>query len=194
MELQIHHVEDQNGTPLFSVVRSDDMKRTPPVPLPSPASFPVGDCEGKRLLLELRWYLEDYLQAPYGAYPQSAQAVTEALQAWGEAVFDQLFAGAAQNWYQAAKRENFQNFRIKIASDAPEIMAWPWEALYSREDGNYLALRFPIERQLSRDLGDPPPLPEDLPQDALHILGQVLSCNSSPQLCPAPTCRSAFRA
>lgn len=169
MELQIYHVGDQNGTPLFSVVRSDDMKRTPPVPLPSPASFPVGDCEGKRLLSELRWYLEDYLQAPYGAYPQFAQAVTEALQAWGEAVFDRLFAGPAQNWYQAAKGENFRNFRLKIASDAPEIMAWPWEALYSREDG-YLALRFPIERQLSRDLGDPPPLPEDLPQDALHIL------------------------
>ena len=169
MELQIHHAGDQNGTPLFSVVRSDDMKRTPPVPLPSPASFPVGDCEGKRLLSELRWYLEDYLQAPYGAYPQFAQAVTEALQAWGEEVFDRLFAGPAQNWYQAAKGENFRNFRLKIASDAPEIMAWPWEALYSREDG-YLALRFPIERQLSRDLGDPPPLPEDLPQDALHIL------------------------
>ena len=169
MELQIHHVEDQNGTPLFSVVRSDDMKRTQPVPLPSPASFPVGDYEGKRLLSELRWYLEDYLRVPYGAYPQFAQAVTEALQAWGEAVFDRLFAGPAQNWYQAAKGENFRNFRLKIASDAPEIMAWPWEALYSREDG-YLALRFPIERQLSRDLGDPPPLPEDLPQDALHIL------------------------
>lgn len=63
-----------------------------------------------------------------------------------------LFVGEAQNWYQTARRQSFRDFRIKITSDSPEIMAWPWEALYSREDG-YLALRFPVERQLSTDLG-----------------------------------------
>ena len=87
----------------------------------------------------------------------------------GGAVFDRLFVGQAQNWYQTARGQSFRDFRIKITSDSPEIMAWPWEALYSREDG-YLALRFPVERQLSTALGDPPPLPESLPQDALRIL------------------------
>ena len=168
-ELQICHVGNQDGIPLFSVVRSGDMKRTLPVPLPPPASFPVQGHGDKQLLPELRWYLEDYLQAPFGAYRQSAQAVAETLEAWGTAVFDRLFVGQAQNWYQSAKGQNFQNFRIKITSDAPEIMAWPWEALHSGEDG-YLALRFPLERQLSGGLGDPPPLPEGLPQDVLHIL------------------------
>ena len=168
-ELQICHVGNQNGTPQFSVVRSGDMKRTLPVPLPPPASFPVQGHGDKQLLPALRWYLEDYLQAPFGAYRQSAQAVAETLEAWGTAVFNRLFVGQAQNWYQSAKGQNFQNFRIKITSDAPEIMAWPWEALHSGEDG-YLALRFPLERQLSGGLGDPPPLPEGLPQDVLHIL------------------------
>ena len=169
MELQICHVGDQNGAPLFSVVRSGDLKRTAPVSLPSPVSFPVGDDAERGLLPRLRWYLEGYLQAPFGAYRQSAQAVAETLQAWGGAAFDRLFVGEAQNWYQTARRQSFRDFRIKITSDSPEIMAWPWEALYSREDG-YLALRFPVERQLSTDLGDPPPLPESLPQDALRIL------------------------
>ena len=169
MELQICHVGDQNGAPLFSVVRSGDLKRTDSVSLPSPVSFPVGDGAERGLLPRLRWYLEGYLQAPFGAYRQSAQAVAETLQAWGGAVFDRLFVGQAQNWYQTARRQSFRDFRIKITSDSPEIMAWPWEALYSREDG-YLALRFPVERQLSTDLGDPPPLPESLPQDALRIL------------------------
>ena len=163
MELQICHVGDQNGAPLFSVVRSGDLKRTAPVSLPSPVSFPVGDDAERGLLPRLRWYLEGYLQAPFGAYRQSAQAVAETLQAWGGAVFDRLFVGEAQNWYQTARRQSFRDFRIKITSDSPEIMAWPWEALYSREDG-YLALRFPVERQLSTDLGDPPPLPESLPR------------------------------
>lgn len=129
----------------------------------------MGDDAERGLLPRLRWYLEGYLQAPFGAYRQSAQAVAETLQAWGGAVFDRLFVGEAQNWYQTARRQSFRDFRIKITSDSPEIMAWPWEALYSREDG-YLALRFPVERQLSTDLGDPPPLPESLPQDALRIL------------------------
>ena len=169
MELQICHVGDQNGAPLFSVVRSGDLKRTAPVSLPSPVSFPVGDGAERGLLPRLRWYLEGYLQAPFGAYRQSAQAVAETLQAWGGAVFDRLFVGQAQNWYQTARGQSFRDFRIKITSDSPEIMAWPWEALYSREDG-YLALRFPVERQLSTALGDPPPLPESLPQDALRIL------------------------
>ena len=172
MELQICHVGDQNEAPLFSVVRSGDLKRTAPVSLPSPVSFPVGDDATRGLLPRLRWYLEGYLQAPFGAYRQSAQAVAETLQAWGGAVFDRLFVGQAQNWYQTARGQSFQDFRIKITSDSPEIMAWPWEALYSREDG-YLALRFPVERQLSTALGDPPPLPESLPQDALRILYAV---------------------
>lgn len=103
MELQICHVGDQNEAPLFSVVRSGDLKRTAPVSLPSPVSFPVGDDATRGLLPRLRWYLEGYLQAPFGAYRQSAQAVAETLQAWGGAVFDRLFVGQAQNWYQTAQ-------------------------------------------------------------------------------------------
>lgn len=145
-----------------------DMKRTAAVPLPEPTAFPVEGYPVKNLLPELRWYLEDYLQDPFGVFPQLAESVAETMQTWGTVVFDSLFTGYARDWYQDARRNNFEVFRIKITSNSPEIISWPWEALYSR-DNRYLALRCCIDRQLS-NIGDPPPLPAVLSQDELHIL------------------------
>ena len=168
MEIQIHHIGNQNCSPMFEVIRSMDMKHTKAVALPDPAKFPVVKHPAKQFLPELRWYLEDYLQCPYGAFPQLAEYVTETMQAWGTAIFDTLFIEYARDWYQDAKRHNFEGFHIKITSDSPEIMSWPWEALYSRDDG-WLALRCYIDRQLS-SIDDPPPLPNAPAQDAIHIL------------------------
>lgn len=168
MEIQIHHTASQNGSARFEVIRGADMKRTAAVSLPDPGAFPVEGYPAKRFLPELRWYLEDYLQAPFGVYPQLAERVEETMKAWGAVVFDTLFTGYARDWYQEARRQNFKGFHIKIESDSPEIMSWPWEALYSEDDG-WLALRCCIDRQLSC-IGDPPPLPAPPSQDAIHIL------------------------
>ena len=168
MELQIHHTGSQNGSAMFEVIRSMDMKRTAAVALPDPAKFSVEGHSAKQFLPELRWYLEDYLQFPYGVYPQLAESVAKTMQAWGALIFDALFTGCARDWYQDEKRQNFEGFRIKIASDSPEIMSWPWEAMYSEDDG-WLALRCCIDRQLS-SIGDPPPLPVAPAQDSIHIL------------------------
>lgn len=168
MDIQIHHTGDQDGIPMFEVIRSDNMKHTTAVPLPEPTAFPVEGHTAKKLLPELRWYLEDYLQAPFGAFPELAERIAETLQKWGAKVFDTLFTGCARDWYQDVGRQNFQDFRIKINSDSPEIMFWPWEALYSQDDG-YLALRCCIDRQLS-NISDPRPLPATMSQDSIHIL------------------------
>ena len=168
MELQIHHTGNQDGSTMFEVIRSMDMKRTAAVALPDPAEFPVEGHPAKQFLPELRWYLEDYLQFPYGVYLQSAERVGKTMQAWGTVIFDKLFTGYARDWYQDARRQNFADFRIKVTSDSPEIMSWPWEALHSRDDG-WLALRCCIDRQLS-SIGDPPPLTAAPAQDSIHIL------------------------
>lgn len=39
----------------------------------------------------LRWYLEDYLQAPYGVYGERGPSIRDALAGWGEAVFGAVF-------------------------------------------------------------------------------------------------------
>ena len=168
MEIQIHHTGNQNGSAMFEVIRSMDMKRTAAVVLPDPAKFPVEGHPARQFLPELRWYLEDYLQTPFGVFPQLAECVAKTMQTWGAVIFDALFTGYARDWYQDAKRRNFEGFRIKITSDSPEIMSWPWEALYSGDDG-WLALRCCIDRQLS-SIGDPPPLPVAPAQDSIHIL------------------------
>ena len=168
MELQIHHIGNQNGSVMFEVIRSMDMKHTAAVALPDPAKFPVEGHPAKKFLPELRWYLEDYLQIPFGVYHQLAECIAKTMQVWGASIFNTLFTEYARDWYQDAKRQNFEGFRIKITSDSPEIMSWPWEALYSGDDG-WLALRCCIDRQLS-SIGDPPPLPATLDQDAIHIL------------------------
>lgn len=171
MEIQIHHTGGQNGSAMFEVIRSVDMKRTAAVSLPDPAAFPVEGHPAKSFLPELRWYLEDYLQTPFGVYPQLAECVAETMKAWGAVVFDTLFTGYARDWYQEARRQKFEGFHIKIASDSPEIMSWPWEALYSGNDG-WLALRCCIDRQLFCT-SDPPSLPADFSQDAIHILYMI---------------------
>ena len=168
MEIQINHIGNQNGSPMFEVIRSMDMKHTAAVSLPDPAEFPVEGHPAKQFLSELRWYLEDYLQYPFGVFPQLAECVAETMRAWGAVIFDTLFTGCARNWYRTAKQQNFEGFRIKITSDSPEIMSWPWEALYSRDDG-WLALRCCIDRQLS-SIDDPPPLLNTSAQNAIHIL------------------------
>ena len=168
MEIQIHHIGNQNGNAMFEVIRGLDMKRTAAVALPDPTQFPVEGHPAKQFLPELRWYLEDYLQAPFGVFPELADCVAKTMQRWGAEIFDKLFIGYARDWYQDARRQNFQSFHIKITSDSPEIMSWPWEALYSEDDG-WLVLRCCIERQLS-NIGDALPLLNVMAQNAIHIL------------------------
>ena len=84
---------------MFEVVRSMDMKHTKAVPLPRPTAFPVEGYPAKQFLSELRWYLEEYLQTPFGAFPQLAERVVETMRTWGTAVFDALFTEYARDWY-----------------------------------------------------------------------------------------------
>src|SRR5512133_3222184 len=40
---------------------------------------------------ELRWYLEDYLQAPYAVWEERGQTIADQLDGWGEALFRAVF-------------------------------------------------------------------------------------------------------
>ena len=47
------------------------------------------------VLEELRWYLEDYLRAPFGVYESRGPEVAARLPAWGEAVFGAVFGAGS---------------------------------------------------------------------------------------------------
>ena len=66
----------------------------------APLAWPLdGDA-----LEDLRWYLEDYLLAPYGVWEERGPAVREKLATWGDEVFGSVFgAGPARDAYQRAR-------------------------------------------------------------------------------------------
>ena len=55
-------------------------------------------------LAELRWYLEDYLLAPFGVWEEHGPAVQARLAGWGDEVFGSVFgSGPARDAYQRAR-------------------------------------------------------------------------------------------
>lgn len=46
-------------------------------------------------LEDLRWYLEDYLRWPFGAYADKGPDVAEKMTVWGTALFDAVLGQAA---------------------------------------------------------------------------------------------------
>jgi hypothetical protein len=94
---------------------------------------------------ELRWYLEDYLQFPYGAESYRAQKVEEKMAKWGESLFKQTFpagiTGANPSiFYQEAVRDGLRDCELCISSDNPDFLNIPWELIYDPTPGRcYLA-------------------------------------------------------
>jgi tetratricopeptide (TPR) repeat protein len=166
MQLQIAHKGfDAEQRALFEVIRQSDGKRGSEVALESPAQIQIAP--NRTLMTELRWYLEEFLYVPYGAYVDQAKKVEEELERWGRECFDVLF-DAGHEGDNDAPEAGLQKLQLTIKSDDPAILAWPWEALNSADDGN-LALCCCIERQLS-EIGEALALPEELPVDRINIL------------------------
>jgi CHAT domain-containing protein len=167
-QLQINHIGYQDEQPQFFVVRSSDMKKFGPVTLNGPDQTVVPGRPTSNLQQDLRWYLEKFLELPVGAYPDVAERVQDNLQEWGKSCFEALFQKQAYLWFQEARQNGLENLHLKISSNDPKVLAWPWEALNNPEGGT-LAHHCQIERQLN-ELHDPLPLPENLPNDRVNIL------------------------
>jgi len=168
MQLQIWHIENQDEKPKFEVICMHNGKHSDVVCLTPPNEVIV---KPHNILLQngLRWYLEKYLEMPVEAFRTKAEGIQETLRSWGKETFKALFnSGLARDWYQQGQREGLANLDLKIVSDDPAILAWPWEALESDTDGR-LALKCHIERQLCK-IADARPSANTLPKDRLNIL------------------------
>ncbi|XOF33270.1 MAG: tetratricopeptide repeat protein [Candidatus Electrothrix sp. YB6] len=173
-QLQINHIGYQNNeqnNPQFIVIRGggSDLKTSAPVTLTGPDQTRVPGRPSSNLQQDLRWYLEQFLELPTGAYPELAERVQDTLQQWGKSCFEALFQKQAYLWLQEARQKGLENLHLKISSDDPGVLAWPWEAIHDPEIGT-LAHHCRIERQINKDLNDPLPLPENLPKDRINIL------------------------
>ncbi|MEO0408270.1 MAG: tetratricopeptide repeat protein, partial [Cyanobacteria bacterium P01_A01_bin.135] len=156
-------IEHVSGQIRLSWQRRQEMPRSAPeVPFTHPF-----DAE---ILGELRWYLEEYLDFPYGIYPDKAVAVEGQFQDWGQQLFDLVFQSSdeAREFYQEATRDGLDRCEVGIASDNPQVLNLPWELLYSPDD-QFLAPKLAgIYRSLSGYMVRPE-LPA-LPNDKLNIL------------------------
>lgn len=168
-QLQIKHVGYQDAQAQFVVVRGSDLKSSAPVTLTGPDQICVPDRPKSNLQQDLRWYLEKFFDLPTGAYPDLAERVQDTLRQWGQDCFEALFEKQAYLWLQEARQNGLENLHLKISSDDPRVLAWPWEALHDPETGT-LAHHCRIERQINKNLNDPLPLPENLPKDRINIL------------------------
>ena len=78
-------------------------------------------------LEDLRWYLEDYLRAPFGVWEDRGPAVQEKLAAWGDQVFGSVFGPApARDAYQRARDKGLE---VVFQSAEPSLLALPWELM-----------------------------------------------------------------
>ena len=94
---------------------------------------------------ELRWYLEEYLQFPYGAEESRARRVEDKMAEWGEALFAQVFPKAEadpdpRGFYQEAVREGLEQCELCVSSEDTEFLNIPWELMRDPAPGRgYLA-------------------------------------------------------
>lgn len=117
----------------------------PPVTLRGPEAAAVEGYDRLSLREGLVWYLEEYLDRPFGPNTKKAAAVENALSRWGEEALDTLFSGKALRCLDAAQ-EDLKSVQVRVVSDSPAVLSWPWEALRD-EQGSFLFLHSSVERQ-----------------------------------------------
>ena len=108
-----------------------------------PLTWPLEE----QALEHLRWYLEDYLSAPFGVWEERGPWVAGQLPAWGEAVFASVFSpGPARD---AWRRFTGRRVELVFRSAAAELLGLPWELM--RDSSGPVALSL---AGISRSLPD----------------------------------------
>lgn len=78
-------------------------------------------------LEDLRWYLEDYLLAPFGVWEDRGPAVQGKLAGWGKQVFASVFgSGPARDAYLRAQDRGLE---VVFRSAEPGLLGLPWELM-----------------------------------------------------------------
>ncbi|WP_169801956.1 CHAT domain-containing tetratricopeptide repeat protein [Streptomyces phaeochromogenes] len=117
-----------------------------PVTLTWPLDGPV--------LEDLRWYLEEYLRAPFGVYDERGQKVAARVPGWGKQIFEAVFgAGPARDAYLRARaRAEDRDGRVElvVVSGAAAPLGWPWELM--ADPGRPTPLALDAQVTLSRTM------------------------------------------
>ncbi|MFB8237085.1 tetratricopeptide repeat protein [Kitasatospora purpeofusca] len=78
----------------------------------------------------LRWYLEDYLRTPLGAYGERGPQIARQLPDWGARVFSALFGtGPGRDAYLRSRARGGAGLEIVLRSGSAQLLALPWELM-----------------------------------------------------------------
>jgi hypothetical protein len=88
---------------------------------------------------DIRWYLEDYLIAPYAVYEERGRNVEARLPEWGKALFESLF-GSGKPGHDAYLISREGPAELVIMSRSPAFLSLPWELLRDPKRAAPLAL------------------------------------------------------
>lgn len=166
--LIIRHIDKEPDK--FQVTRLKDGKSAPSTAeIPSPDRFPVEGRPDSNLSMDLRWYLDRFLDYPFHPDTDVAERVQDSLRRWGVEAFNGLFDNRASGrLFDASTNEGYRMLHLQIFSEDPRVLSWPWEAMRDPE-ANYLSHTCQIERRLDK-VRDPLPLSPDLPRERVNIL------------------------
>jgi len=103
---------------------------------PEPFASPLTEEE----LEDLRWYLEDYLRAPYAVYEDRGREIEARLPELGERLFDSLFGQGKAGRDAYLRGRESSSWELWLASSSPEFLSLPWELLRDPKRGTPLAL------------------------------------------------------
>ncbi|TAX63352.1 tetratricopeptide repeat protein [Rhizobium ruizarguesonis] len=88
---------------------------------------------------DLRWYLEDYLMAPFAVYEERGRAVERRLPEWGKALFEAVF-GPRKPGHGAYIKARENPTELALISRSPAFLSLPWELLQDPKRTTPLAL------------------------------------------------------
>jgi tetratricopeptide (TPR) repeat protein len=81
------------------------------------------------ILESLRWYLEDYLRAPFGVYEDVGVHIESQLHRWGVQVFEFIFgSGPARDAYDTLRARG-GDLELVLRSPSAEWLGFPWELM-----------------------------------------------------------------
>ena len=107
----------------------------------------VSDPAGETDETDLGWYFEQHLRYPSLDRDKERQAVRK-LTSYGEALFGQVFGGAAAGAYRSLRETSFAGCRLEVTGSAA-LHRLHWEALHDPDVREPLAVLLPIIRRVA---------------------------------------------
>lgn len=165
----LHIMDLKDGHVQMSWQRGNEISSMCQRPIPFSDPLSVEDRQ------KLRWYLEDYLQFPYGAEEYRARQVERRMEEWGESLFKQIFDSESDTrlFYHEAVREGYERCELCISSEVPDFLNIPWELIRDPVAG-YLApfLGGLYRRPTSQRIGAPMELSSEGPFRILLVVSR----------------------